>query len=149
MHQILGTKFSSLLMFFVLRLKVLLKSPHLWCRSCLHRPLGLARAETIYIHNPSQEVPVTLLSMFTSSRHFYVPFFHRRVSLCVCVCVCVCARARAPPQAACYIIEIEHIEIFEVRCTRCVLIGGWCVVSVSLAVGTRSLYSSITGKCHI
>ncbi|XP_070772139.1 transmembrane protein 131-like [Enoplosus armatus] len=41
--------------------------------------LGLARAETIYIHNPSQEVPVTLLSMFTSSRHFYIPFFHRRV----------------------------------------------------------------------
>ncbi|XP_034544455.1 transmembrane protein 131-like isoform X3 [Notolabrus celidotus] len=43
------------------------------------QPLGLARAETIYIQNPSQEVPVTLLSMFTSSRHFYVPFFHRRV----------------------------------------------------------------------
>ncbi|XP_019130464.2 transmembrane protein 131-like isoform X3 [Larimichthys crocea] len=43
------------------------------------QPLGLARAETIYIHNPSQEVPVTLLSMFTSSRHFYIPFFHRRV----------------------------------------------------------------------
>ncbi|XP_068607189.1 transmembrane protein 131-like [Brachionichthys hirsutus] len=43
------------------------------------QPLGLARAETIYIHNPSQEVPVTLLSMFTSSRHFYMPFFHRRV----------------------------------------------------------------------
>ncbi|KAI3352497.1 hypothetical protein L3Q82_005447 [Scortum barcoo] len=43
------------------------------------RPLGLARAETIYIHNPSQEVPVTLLSVFTSSRHFYIPFIHRRV----------------------------------------------------------------------
>ncbi|XP_029288734.1 LOW QUALITY PROTEIN: transmembrane protein 131-like [Cottoperca gobio] len=41
--------------------------------------LGLPRAETIYIHNPSQQVPVTLLSMFTSSRHFYIPFFHRRV----------------------------------------------------------------------
>ncbi|XP_074549951.1 transmembrane protein 131-like isoform X2 [Halichoeres trimaculatus] len=43
------------------------------------QPLGLARAETIYIQNPSQDVPVTLLSMYTSSRHFYVPFFHRRV----------------------------------------------------------------------
>ncbi|XP_074485701.1 transmembrane protein 131-like isoform X2 [Sebastes fasciatus] len=43
------------------------------------QPLWLPRAETIYIHNPSQEVPVTLLSMFTSSRHFYIPFFHRRV----------------------------------------------------------------------
>ncbi|XP_060912178.1 transmembrane protein 131-like isoform X1 [Labrus mixtus] len=43
------------------------------------QPLGLARAETIYIQNPSQDVPVTLLSMFTSSRHFYIPFFHRRV----------------------------------------------------------------------
>ncbi|XP_029005827.1 transmembrane protein 131-like isoform X2 [Betta splendens] len=43
------------------------------------QPLGLPRAETIYIHNPSQEVPVTLLSMFTSSRHFYIPSFHRRV----------------------------------------------------------------------
>ncbi|XP_024914140.1 transmembrane protein 131-like isoform X4 [Cynoglossus semilaevis] len=43
------------------------------------RPLGLPRAETIYIHNPSQEVPVTLLSMFTSSRHFYIPSFHRRI----------------------------------------------------------------------
>ncbi|KAM9770093.1 transmembrane protein 131-like isoform 1-T1 [Menidia menidia] len=43
------------------------------------QPLGLPRAETIYIHNPSQEVPVTLLSMFTSSKHFYIPSFHRRV----------------------------------------------------------------------
>ncbi|XP_031718899.1 transmembrane protein 131-like isoform X3 [Anarrhichthys ocellatus] len=43
------------------------------------RPLGLPRAETIYVHNPSQEVPVTLLSMFTSSSQFYIPFFHRRV----------------------------------------------------------------------
>ncbi|XP_072240894.1 transmembrane protein 131-like [Leuresthes tenuis] len=43
------------------------------------QPLGLPRAETIYIHNPSQEVPVTLLSMFTSSRHFYIPSFHTRV----------------------------------------------------------------------
>ncbi|XP_037328273.2 transmembrane protein 131-like isoform X1 [Pungitius pungitius] len=41
--------------------------------------LGLARAETVYIHNPSQEVPVTLLSMFTSSRQFFIPSFHRRV----------------------------------------------------------------------
>ncbi|XP_029114931.1 transmembrane protein 131-like [Scleropages formosus] len=41
--------------------------------------LGLPRAETIYIHNPSQELPVTLLSVFTSSRHFHVPSFHRRV----------------------------------------------------------------------
>lgn len=54
--------------------------------SFICRPLGLARAETIYIHNPSQEVPVTLLSMFTSSRHFYIPFCHRRVSVCL-VCV--------------------------------------------------------------
>uniref|UniRef100_A0AAZ3S0P4 Transmembrane protein 131-like n=1 Tax=Oncorhynchus tshawytscha TaxID=74940 RepID=A0AAZ3S0P4_ONCTS len=43
------------------------------------QPLGLPRAETIYIHNPSQEIPVTLLSMFTSSRHFHMPSFHRRV----------------------------------------------------------------------
>ncbi|XP_014833584.1 PREDICTED: transmembrane protein 131-like isoform X1 [Poecilia mexicana] len=43
------------------------------------QPLGLPRAETIYIHNPSQEVPVTLLSMFPSSRQFYIPSFHRRV----------------------------------------------------------------------
>uniref|UniRef100_A0A8C3A7X8 Transmembrane 131 like n=1 Tax=Cyclopterus lumpus TaxID=8103 RepID=A0A8C3A7X8_CYCLU len=43
------------------------------------QPLGLPRAETIYIHNPSQEVPVTLLSMFTSSRQLYIPFYHRRV----------------------------------------------------------------------
>nr|XP_046163868.1 transmembrane protein 131-like isoform X1 [Oncorhynchus gorbuscha] len=43
------------------------------------QPLGLPRAETIYIHNPSQELPVTLLSMFTSSRHFHMPSFHRRV----------------------------------------------------------------------
>ncbi|KAJ8001299.1 hypothetical protein DPEC_G00192880 [Dallia pectoralis] len=41
--------------------------------------LGLPRAETIYIHNPSQELPLTLLSMFTSSRHFHMPSFHRRV----------------------------------------------------------------------
>ncbi|KAL1023493.1 hypothetical protein UPYG_G00041460 [Umbra pygmaea] len=43
------------------------------------QPLGLPRAETIYIHNPSQDLPVTLVSMFTSSRHFYMPSFHRRV----------------------------------------------------------------------
>ncbi|XP_014051062.2 transmembrane protein 131-like isoform X5 [Salmo salar] len=43
------------------------------------QPLGLPRAETIYIHNPSQELPVTLLSMFTSSRHFHMPSFYRRV----------------------------------------------------------------------
>ncbi|XP_056265127.1 transmembrane protein 131-like isoform X3 [Pseudoliparis swirei] len=43
------------------------------------QPLGLPRAETINIHNPSQEVPVTLLSMFTSSRQLYIPFYHRRV----------------------------------------------------------------------
>ncbi|XP_032419461.1 transmembrane protein 131-like isoform X2 [Xiphophorus hellerii] len=43
------------------------------------QPLGLPRAETIYIHNPSQEVPVTVLSMFPSSRQFYIPSFHRRV----------------------------------------------------------------------
>uniref|UniRef100_A0A3P9M970 Transmembrane 131 like n=1 Tax=Oryzias latipes TaxID=8090 RepID=A0A3P9M970_ORYLA len=43
------------------------------------QPLGLPRAETIYIHNPSQEVSVTLLSMFTSSKHFYIPSFHKSV----------------------------------------------------------------------
>ncbi|CAL8330823.1 unnamed protein product [Lota lota] len=43
------------------------------------QPLGLPRAETIYIHNPSQEFPVTLLSVFTSSRHFHMPSFHKRV----------------------------------------------------------------------
>ncbi|XP_028833905.1 transmembrane protein 131-like [Denticeps clupeoides] len=45
------------------------------------QPLGLSRAETVYIHNPSQELPVTLLSIFTSSRHFHMPPFHRRVIL--------------------------------------------------------------------
>ncbi|XP_077575728.1 transmembrane protein 131-like isoform X1 [Stigmatopora nigra] len=44
-----------------------------------NQPLGLPRAETIHVHNPSSEVPVTLLSMFTSSRHFHIPSFHRRV----------------------------------------------------------------------
>ncbi|XP_077380651.1 transmembrane protein 131-like isoform X2 [Festucalex cinctus] len=44
-----------------------------------NQPLGLPRAETIHVRNPSQEVPVTLLSMFTSSRHFHIPSFHRRV----------------------------------------------------------------------
>ncbi|XP_012687308.2 transmembrane protein 131-like [Clupea harengus] len=43
------------------------------------QPLGLPRAETVYIHNPSPELPVTLLSIFTSSRHFHMPFFSRRV----------------------------------------------------------------------
>ncbi|XP_051558414.1 transmembrane protein 131-like isoform X2 [Myxocyprinus asiaticus] len=43
------------------------------------QPVGLPRAETIYIHNPSQELPVTLLSVFTSSRHFHMPSFHKRV----------------------------------------------------------------------
>ncbi|XP_073720550.1 transmembrane protein 131-like isoform X1 [Misgurnus anguillicaudatus] len=43
------------------------------------QPVGLPRAETVYIHNPSQELPVSLLSVFTSSRHFHMPAFHRRV----------------------------------------------------------------------
>ncbi|KAI1887452.1 hypothetical protein AGOR_G00190440 [Albula goreensis] len=41
--------------------------------------LGLPRAETVYIHNPSQEVAVTVLSAFTSCRHLHVPPLHRRV----------------------------------------------------------------------
>ncbi|XP_061130168.1 transmembrane protein 131-like isoform X3 [Syngnathus typhle] len=44
-----------------------------------NQPLWLARAETINVHNPNQELPVTLLSMFTSSRHFHIPSSHRRV----------------------------------------------------------------------
>ncbi|XP_057187080.1 transmembrane protein 131-like isoform X2 [Triplophysa rosa] len=43
------------------------------------QPVGLPRAETVYIYNPSQELPVSLLSVFTSSRHFHMPAFHRRV----------------------------------------------------------------------
>ncbi|XP_061102427.1 transmembrane protein 131-like isoform X2 [Conger conger] len=43
--------------------------------------LGQPRAETIYIHNPSQEVAVTLLSVFTSSTHLHAPPFHKRVIL--------------------------------------------------------------------
>ncbi|XP_052401201.1 transmembrane protein 131-like isoform X1 [Carassius gibelio] len=41
--------------------------------------VGLPRAETVEIQNPSPELPVTLLSVFTSSRHFHMPSFHRRV----------------------------------------------------------------------
>ncbi|KAM9449921.1 transmembrane protein 131-like isoform 3-T3 [Clarias gariepinus] len=43
------------------------------------QPIGVPRAETIYIHNPSAELPVTLQSVFTSSSHFHMPAFHRRV----------------------------------------------------------------------
>ncbi|XP_052407930.1 transmembrane protein 131-like isoform X1 [Carassius gibelio] len=43
------------------------------------QPLWLPRAETVHIHNPSPELPVSLLSVFTSSRHFHTPSFHRRV----------------------------------------------------------------------
>ncbi|XP_042574116.1 transmembrane protein 131-like isoform X2 [Cyprinus carpio] len=43
------------------------------------QPVGLPRAETVNIHNPSPELPVSLLSVFTSSRHFHMPSFHRRV----------------------------------------------------------------------
>lgn len=45
------------------------------------RLVGLPRAETVEIQNPSPELPVTLLSVFTSSRHFHMPSFHRRVSM--------------------------------------------------------------------
>ncbi|XP_035274795.1 transmembrane protein 131-like isoform X1 [Anguilla anguilla] len=41
--------------------------------------LGLPRAETVYIHNPSQEVGVTLLSVFAPSIHIHTPPFHKRV----------------------------------------------------------------------
>ncbi|XP_060773092.1 transmembrane protein 131-like isoform X2 [Neoarius graeffei] len=43
------------------------------------QPVGVPRAETIYIHNPSAELAVTLQSVFTSSSHFHMPAFHRRV----------------------------------------------------------------------
>ncbi|KAF7686899.1 hypothetical protein HF521_015292 [Silurus meridionalis] len=43
------------------------------------QPVGVPRAETIYIHNPSSELPVTLQSVLTSSSHFHMPAFHRRV----------------------------------------------------------------------
>ncbi|XP_049328514.1 transmembrane protein 131-like isoform X4 [Astyanax mexicanus] len=43
------------------------------------QPVGLPRAETIYIHNPSAELPVTLQSIYTTSTHFHMPSFHRRV----------------------------------------------------------------------
>ncbi|KAI4901851.1 hypothetical protein NFI96_034598, partial [Prochilodus magdalenae] len=43
------------------------------------QPVGLPRAETIYIHNPSSELPVTLQSIYTSSSYFHMPSFHRRV----------------------------------------------------------------------
>uniref|UniRef100_A0A8C2J2I1 Transmembrane 131 like n=1 Tax=Cyprinus carpio TaxID=7962 RepID=A0A8C2J2I1_CYPCA len=43
------------------------------------QPVGLPRAETVNIHNPSPELSVSLLSVFTSSRHFHIPSFHRRV----------------------------------------------------------------------
>ncbi|XP_039549868.1 transmembrane protein 131-like isoform X5 [Pimephales promelas] len=43
------------------------------------QPVGLPRAETVNIRNPSPQFPVSLLSVFTSSRHFHMPSFHRRV----------------------------------------------------------------------
>ncbi|XP_062865266.1 transmembrane protein 131-like [Trichomycterus rosablanca] len=43
------------------------------------QPIGVPRAETIYIHNPSAELPVTLQSVIISSTHFHMPAFHRRV----------------------------------------------------------------------
>ncbi|XP_048053175.1 transmembrane protein 131-like isoform X1 [Megalobrama amblycephala] len=43
------------------------------------QPVGLPRAETVNIRNLSPELPVSLLSVFTSSRHFHMPSFHRRV----------------------------------------------------------------------
>ncbi|KAJ8281133.1 hypothetical protein GJAV_G00063930 [Gymnothorax javanicus] len=41
--------------------------------------LGLPRAESVYIHNPSQEEAVTVLSVCTSSVHLHTPPFHKRV----------------------------------------------------------------------
>ncbi|XP_037388774.1 transmembrane protein 131-like isoform X1 [Pygocentrus nattereri] len=43
------------------------------------QPVGLPRAETVHIHNPSSELPVTLQSIYTSSSYFHMPSFHRRV----------------------------------------------------------------------
>uniref|UniRef100_UPI00398F63B5 transmembrane protein 131-like isoform X2 n=1 Tax=Pristiophorus japonicus TaxID=55135 RepID=UPI00398F63B5 len=37
------------------------------------QPLGQARVEEFFIQNPSWELPVTLVSVFTLSRHFHVP----------------------------------------------------------------------------
>ncbi|XP_067847903.1 transmembrane protein 131-like isoform X2 [Heptranchias perlo] len=37
------------------------------------QPVGQPRVEEFYIQNPSWELPVTLVSMFTLSRHFHLP----------------------------------------------------------------------------
>ncbi|XP_006004924.1 transmembrane protein 131-like isoform X2 [Latimeria chalumnae] len=43
------------------------------------QPVGLPRAITIYAHNPSRELPVTLNSVIASNKHFHVPPLHSRV----------------------------------------------------------------------
>ncbi|XP_039606211.1 transmembrane protein 131-like [Polypterus senegalus] len=43
------------------------------------QPVGVPRVEVVNLLNPSHDLPLTLISLFTSSTHFYMPSFHSRV----------------------------------------------------------------------
>lgn len=48
---------------------------------CLHfRPVGMPKMEKVYLHNPSSEETIILISISATTAHFHASFFQNRVS---------------------------------------------------------------------
>lgn len=44
------------------------------------RPVGMPKMEKVYLHNPSSEETITLVSISATTSHFHASFFQNRVS---------------------------------------------------------------------
>lgn len=47
---------------------------------CFDRPVGMPKMEKVYLHNPSSEETITLVSISATTSHFHASFFQNRVS---------------------------------------------------------------------
>lgn len=45
-----------------------------------YRPVGMPKMEKVYLHNPSSEETITLVSISATTSHFHASFFQNRVS---------------------------------------------------------------------
>ncbi|KAB1256927.1 Transmembrane protein 131, partial [Camelus dromedarius] len=46
---------------------------------CFYRPVGMPKMEKVYLHNPSSEETITLVSISATTSHFHASFFQNRV----------------------------------------------------------------------
>lgn len=66
-----GKKFNALLSRFLTLGKYFLY---------FDRPVGMPKMEKVYLHNPSSEETITLVSISATTSHFHASFFQNRVS---------------------------------------------------------------------